>query len=257
MMRARGFFAMLFVLLLAPSARADEVWQYSTIAALLAGTYQGGLTVGDIKAHGDLGLGTFNGLDGEMVVLDGKVWQVRTDGRPIEAGDGVGVPFAAVIRFVARSTLEVPAGLDMAGLTALLEKRVEDPTLIQAVRIDGRFTRLKVRSVPAQTPPYRPLTAIVPSEQTVFDLSEVEGTLVGFRFPPDLAGANVAGWHLHFIAADRRAGGHVLGLTTGPARAALDPAARLTVQLLPGARLGRTEEDPAVRAVETAPGAAN
>ena len=120
MMRARGFFPMLFVLLLAaPAGVDDEVWQYSTIAALLAGTYQGGLTVGDIKAHGDLGLGTFNGLDGEMVVLDGKVWQVRTDGRPIEAGDGVGVPFAAVIRFAARSTIEVPAGLDMAGLTAL------------------------------------------------------------------------------------------------------------------------------------------
>jgi acetolactate decarboxylase len=258
MMRARFLLPLLVALLLALPARADdEVWQYSTIAALLAGTYQGALTVGELKTHGDLGLGTFNGLDGEMVVLDGKVWQVRTDGRPAEAGDGVGVPFAAVIRFAARRTLDVPAGLDMAGLTALLDTSVADPTLIQAVRIDGRFTRLKVRSVPAQTPPYRPLTAIVPSEQTVFDLSEVEGTLVGFRFPSDLAGANVVGWHLHFIAADRRAGGHVLGLTTGPARAALDTAARLTVQLLPGARLGKTAEDPAVRAVETAPGAAN
>ena len=96
----------------------------------------------------------------------------------------------------------------MAGLTALLDSRIEDPTLVQAVRIDGRFSRLKVRSVPAQTPPYRPLNDIVPREQTVFDLTEAVGTLVGFRFPSDLAGANVAGWHLHFIAADRRTGGH-------------------------------------------------
>jgi acetolactate decarboxylase len=126
------------------------------------------------------------------------------------------------------------------------------------VRIDGRFTRLKVRSVPAQTPPYRPLADIVPREQAVFDLTAAEGTLVGFRFPADLAGANVAGWHLHFLAADHRTGGHVLGLTTGPARAALDPATRLTMQLLPGARLGKAAaEDPAVRAVEQAPGAAN
>ena len=105
MLRVRGLSPMLFVALLAipaPVRADDEVWQYSTIAALLAGTYQGALTVGELKTHGDLGLGTFNGLDGEMVVLDGKVWQVRTDGRPIEAGDGVGVPFAAVIRFAAR-----------------------------------------------------------------------------------------------------------------------------------------------------------
>ena len=260
MMRARGFIPMLFVLLLAAPARADdEVWQYSTIAALLAGTYQGALTVGELKTHGDLGLGTCNGLDGEMVVLDGKVWQVRTDGRPAEAADSLAVPFAAVIRFVARSTLVVPAGLDMAGLTALLDSRIDDPTLVQAVRIDGRFARLKVRSVPAQTPPYRPLTDIVPKEQTVFDLTEAAGTLVGFRFPPDLAGANVAGWHLHFIAADRRTGGHVLGVTTGPARAALDPAVRLIVQLLPGARLGKdaAAEGAAVRAVEQAPGRGN
>ena len=83
--------------------------------------------------------------------------------------------------------------------------------------------------------------------------------MVGFRFPPDLAGANVTGWHLHFIAADRRSGGHVLGVTTGAAQAALDPAVRLTVQLLPGARLekGGAGEAAAVRAVEQAPGSGN
>ena len=92
----------------------------------------------------------------------------------------------------------------------------------------------------------------------MFDLTDAVGTMVGFRFPPDLAGANVAGWHLHFIAADRKSGGHVLGLTTGEARAALDPATRLTVQLLPGARLeGQAAEGAAVRAVEQSPGAGN
>jgi acetolactate decarboxylase len=251
---------MLFVALVAAPARADdEVWQYSTIAALLAGTFHGDLTVGELKTHGDLGLGTFNGLDGEMVVLDGKVWQVRTDGKPAEAADGVGVPFATVAHFAARQTIEAPAGLDFAGLTALLDARIADPTLVQAVRIEGRFAKLTIRSVPAQTPPYRKLSDIVPKEQTVFDLTDVAGTMVGFRFPPDLAGANVAGWHLHFLSADRRSGGHVLGFTTGAVTASLDPAARLAVQLLPGARMIKNEaaEGAAVRAVEQAPGAGN
>ena len=259
MVRVRALMLVLFVALLAVPARADdEVWQYSTIAALLAGTYQGALTVGELKTHGDLGLGTFNGLDGEMVVLDGKVWQVRTDGKPAEAADGVGVPFATVVHFAARQTIDIPAGLDFAGLTALLDSRIADPTLVQAVRIEGRFARLKVRSVPAQTPPYRPLTEVV-KDQAVFDLTDAVGTMVGFRFPPDLAGANVTGWHLHFLAADRRTGGHVLGVTTGAAQAALDPAVRLTVQLLPGARLekGGAGEAAAVRAVEQAPGSSN
>jgi len=259
MVRVRALMVMLFVALSAAPARADdEVWQYSTIAALLAGTYQGALTVGELKTHGDLGLGTFNGLDGEMVVLDGKVWQVRPDGKPAEVTDAVGVPFATVVRFATRQTVDIPSGLDFAGVTALLNSRIADPTLVQAVRIEGRFARLKVRSVPAQTPPYRPLTDVV-KEQAVFDLTDAVGTMVGFRFPPDLAGANVTGWHLHFIAADRRSGGHVLGVTTGAAQAALDPAVRLTVQLLPGARLekGGAGEAAAVRAVEQAPGSGN
>ena len=259
MVLIRALMPMLFVALLAAPARADdEVWQYSTIAALLAGTYQGALTVGELKAHGDLGLGTFNGLDGEMVVLDGKVWQVRTDGKPAEATDGVGVPFATVIHFAARQTIDIPAGLDFAGLTALLDAQIADATLVQAVRIEGRFAQLKVRSVPTQTPPYRPLAEVV-KEQAVFDLTDAVGTMVGFRFPPDLAGANVAGWHLHFLAADRRSGGHVLGVTISSARASLDPAARLTVQLLPGARTIKNDaaEGAAVRAVEQAPGAGN
>src|SRR5205823_2628183 len=122
------------------------------------------------------------------VELDGKVWQVRTDGKPAVATDGVGVPFATVVRFATRQTVDIPAGLDFAGLTALLDGRIADPTLVQAVRIEGRFARLKVRSVPAQTPPYRKLTDIVPKEQAVFDLTDAVGMMVGFRFPPDLAG---------------------------------------------------------------------
>jgi acetolactate decarboxylase len=248
--------ALAALLLLASSvaARASEgAWQYSTIAALMAGAYQGELTAGELKRRGDLGLGTFNALDGEMIVLDGQVWQVLASGTPAEATDSLDVPFAVVTRFAPRKKVELPTGLDMAGLAALLDSRIGDLGLIQAVRIDGHFAQLKVRSVRAQTPPYRPLTEVLARDQIVFDLANAEGTLVGFRFPANFSGVNVPEWHLHFLSADRRTGGHVLGLVTGPAHAELDPMTSLEIDFLPDGRNGAVEglpDDAALRAAE-------
>jgi acetolactate decarboxylase len=228
--------AVAFALLAALPARADgTLWQYSTLAALLAGSYDGRLSVGELARHGDLGLGTFNRVDGEMIVVDGQVWQVRADGRPAEPAAATLVPFAAVIPFMPDRRIRLPAGLDLAGLAAFLDGQVADRGLAQAIRIDGRFPRLKLRSEPAQSPPYRPLAEVL-RDQVVLDLSDIEGTMVGFRFPSGLAALNVPGWHLHFISSDRRHGGHVLDLGTGPgAQAALQTVTRLETELLPGA----------------------
>ena len=222
--------------LAAGAARAEgTVWQYSTLAALLAGSYDGRLSVAALAQHGDLGLGTFNRVDGEMVVVDGRVWQVRADGRPAEAAPATLVPFAAVIAFKPERTLELPAGLDLAGLAAFLDGQLADRGLPQAIRIDGRFVRLKLRSEAAQSPPYRPLAAVL-KEQVVLELADLEGTMVGFRFPAALGAVNVPGWHFHFVSADRRRGGHVLDLGTGSgARAALQTVTGLEAELLPGA----------------------
>jgi acetolactate decarboxylase len=223
-----------FLLAAPPAAKAGgHVWQFSTIAALMAGAYDGSLTVGELRRHGNLGVGTFNGLNGEMIVLDRQVWQVPASGRPALATDTVRVPFAAVTRFEPHSKIAIPAGLDIAALAALLDKRIGDHGLIQAVRIDGGFVQLKVRSVRAQIPPYQPLAEVLARDQVVFDLVNVRGTLVGFRFPACFSGVNAPGWHFHFLAADRRSGGHVLDLVTGPSRAMLDVVTKFAVEFLP------------------------
>ena len=82
------------------------------------------------------------------------------------------------------------------------------------MRLDGRFDLVRARSVPRQAPPYRPLAEVV-ADQHVFELADVEGTMVGFRFPAYVEGIEVAGYHLHFVDADRRRGGHVLGSRSG------------------------------------------
>jgi acetolactate decarboxylase len=226
--RCRGARALCALVVVAPllggpsAARAgDSVWQYSTIAALTAGGYNGDLTAGELKTHGDFGLGTFNALNGEMIVLGGQIWQVPASGRPALVADTVRVPFAAVMRFEPHPKIAVPAGLDLTALSALLDTRIGDLGLIQVVRIDGRFPQLKARSVKPQTPPYQPLSEVLARDQVVFDLVNVHGTLVGFRFPACFSGVNAPGWHFHFLAADRRSGGHVLDLVTGPSRAML------------------------------------
>jgi acetolactate decarboxylase len=208
---------------------------------------------GELKRHGDFGLGTFNALDGEMIVLDSRVWQVRASGNPAEASDSVGVPFAVVTLFARGIKIDLPAGLNMAGLADFLDGLTGDSSLVGAVRIDGRFAQVQVRSVKAQTRPYLPLSEVLARDQVVFDLVDAEGVLVGFRFPGNFSGVNVAGWHLHFISADRRAGGHVLELITGQAQATLNPVTSLEIQLLLNGRNGAAGSLPSgalLRAVE-------
>lgn len=215
------------------SRAGENVWQYSTIAALTAGGYDGDLTAGQLKTHGDLGVGTFNALNGEMIVLGGQIWQVPASGHPVLAADTVRVPFAVVTRFEPHPKNRVPAGLDLTALSALLDTRIAELGLIQAVRIDGRFPQLKARSVKPQTRPYQPLSEVLARDQIVCDLVNVQGTLVGFRFPVCFSGVNAPGWHFHFLAADRRSGGHVLALVTGPSQATLDVVTEFAVKFLP------------------------
>jgi len=65
--------------------QAGELYQTSLISALIAGLYEGEMTYGEIRKHGDFGLGAFNDLDGEMVGFDGTFYQLRSDGsaRPV------------------------------------------------------------------------------------------------------------------------------------------------------------------------------
>ena len=174
-----------------------------------------------------------------MIAVDGEVWQVPASGHPIRVADTARVPFAVVTRLTRAARIAVPAGLDLIALGGLLDTRVVDFGMIQAVRIDGIFQELRVRSVKAQIPPYHPLVEVLSRDQMVFDLVNAQGTLVGFRFPACFSGINAPEWHFHFLSANLRAGGHVLGLVTGPGQATLDGEAKFAVEFLPpGANVG-------------------
>ncbi|MCP4330359.1 MAG: acetolactate decarboxylase [Alphaproteobacteria bacterium] len=214
-------------------AQADEsarLFQYSTINALLHGLYEGDLTIGELARHGDFGLGTLNRIDGELVAADGDFYQVRTDGRAYPLAPEAKTPFAVVTRFTADRTLPVEGGRDLAAFKARLDGLLQAPNYFTAIRVDGRFAHLVVRSVPKQTPPFRPLAEII-GKQVKFELTDVTGTLVGIRTPDYMAGLNVPGYHFHFLTADRARGGHVLALTTGSGTVAIDEIAVFEMQL--------------------------
>ena len=216
----------------APVSAGDggRLFQYSTLGALLGGLYDGELTFGELAGQGDFGLGTLNRLDGEMVALDGTFYRVGTDGRPHRLADDARTPFAVVTRFRADRTAPLPAGLSLAALTAHIDGLIANRNVPQAIRIDGTFPTLKLRSVPAQTPPYRKLAEVI-EDQVVFSLSDADGTLVGFRMPAYFAGLNVPGFHFHFLSRDRSRGGHVLGLEAGSGTIALAPLADVSLRL--------------------------
>jgi len=213
------------------NGRRDVLWQTSTISALLAGVYDGQVTLAELKRHGDFGLGTFNALDGEMIVLDGRVYQIGTDGKArLPDPKTTKTPFAAVTFFDEDRMLALDEGMDYDAVRKLLAEAVDTPNLPYAVRIEGEFSYVKVRSVAAQQRPYRRLVEAVSSQPT-YEHRNVKGTMVGFRLPPYIGGINVPGCHLHFITADRKAGGHVLAFRTKDARVILDLTDRVHLAL--------------------------
>jgi acetolactate decarboxylase len=195
---------------LRPAAGNDTVSQTSTITALLEGCYDGVTTCGELKAQGDFGIGTFDRLDGEMILLDGTVYQARADGTVVRPADSARVPFASVTRFGTPPMKAFGVCGDLDALKAMLDAlRTGGDNLFYAIRVEGVFERVKFRSVPAQSKPY-PKLAEVAARQPVFEKTSIRGTLVGFWCPAYAKTLNLAGYHLHFISEDRKSGGHLL-----------------------------------------------
>jgi len=221
----------------------DVAYQTSTITALLAGEYDGDLTCGKLLEHGDFGLGTFEGLDGEMIVLDGVVYRAKLNGdiEVVEADEET--PFAVVTFFDRMSDGDPTAGPDARGemgwssplgldaLKGSLTQLIADPEKPHAIRIDATFDSLLTRSVPEQSKPYPPLTEAIKGQQER-EHTNITGTIVGFYFPQWASGANVAGYHFHFISEDKTVGGHVLALETSSIGYEMDVCDNVVIELL-------------------------
>jgi acetolactate decarboxylase len=190
----------------------ETLYQVSTIDALMQGVFDGIQPLGELKEHGDFGIGTFDALDGEMIVLDGVVYQAKADGRIETPPDNLTTPFATVTWFDPDFALTTDRSLNFTTFTSTMAERLPTRNMVYAVRMHGTFPFLKVRSIPVQERPYPTLTEAA-QHQVVSTWSNSTGTVVGFYTPSFFTGLNVAGYHLHFLSDDRQSGGHILDFT--------------------------------------------
>ena len=218
---------------LAPGSLAssnDTLFQTSTIGALMQGVYDGTTTFEVLKAYGDFGLGTVEALDGEMVELDGQFYQVKSDGVAYRLSDSMTTPFAEVTFFKPEETVALNGTSNLTQLENYVDTKLTTKNLFYAIRIDGTFDYVKTRSVPIQSKPYPPLSEAVKG-QKIFEFHNVKGTIVGFRCPTFANEVNVPGYHMHFITADRSAGGHLLDFKLGNASVEIDNLSKFEMVL--------------------------
>jgi acetolactate decarboxylase len=187
----------------------NGITQVATIDALLSGVYDGHMSLQALRRYGDFGLGTFESLDGEMILLDGTFYKVRADGVVIQPPLSEETPFASVTTFVSNHQETLTGPMDMAALEAQIDAIVPQPNRFAAFIVRGNFHTVQTRSIPAQSKPYPPLAEATKS-QSIFDFSQVTGTVLGFRLPAFVDGVNVPGYHIHFLTDDHTGGGHVL-----------------------------------------------
>jgi acetolactate decarboxylase len=192
-----------------PPLSPRQITQVSVINALLIGLYGGVMPIPELLRYGDFGVGTLDHLDGELIILDGRAYQVRGDGMVVEVGPDRSTPFAIVTPFVQDGEFPCTRIGSLSDLDARLDEALRPKNNFLAVRVDGRFASITLRSVRRQEPPYRPLGDVAKG-QSVWTHENVSGTLVGVRCPAWVVGLNVPGYHWHFLSDDRKVGGHVL-----------------------------------------------
>jgi acetolactate decarboxylase len=184
------------------------LFQVSTSGALVQGVYERAVSSNLLLNYGDFGLGTFENLDGEMVVLDGAIYQVRSDGKVTKIEKDVGTPFAVVTHFVADQDQMIENASSFKDLTKICDRYRDSDNLFYAFRIDGHFGHVHTRAM-RETLEELPL-AKAAAIQPEFEFTGVDGTLVGIWAPQFSSALNIAGYHFHFLSEDRSKGGHLL-----------------------------------------------
>ncbi|MDI9569306.1 MAG: acetolactate decarboxylase [Pseudomonadota bacterium] len=191
-----------------PDGEAESaVYLSAPVTAMLKGFYEEKTLLGDLRRHGDFGLGTFNNLDGEMVMLDGIIYQLRADGQACPVADDARTPFACVTFYRPTVSEAFEEELDYAAFQALLGRLLPSDNMLYAIRVDGFFREVQAWSVSRQEN-YRPLNE-EEHNRPALSFENISGVLAGFYTPKFIRSLNFPGFHLHFLTADRRYGGHL------------------------------------------------
>lgn len=202
----------------------ETLYQTALLQSLMLGDYYGSVSVGDLKKYGDTGIGTFDKLNGELIMLDGKVYSGLSDGTLKEMDDSLTVPFSDVTFFDEDIVININSVTSMDDLKAKMDEAIKDSgnNYFYMIRIDGNFKFVEYRSELPQQEPYKPLADVMMTDQVLFSSNNTNGTIIGLYCPAYMNGLNTAGWHFHYASGDLTTGGHLLNIEFDTAVAKLD-----------------------------------
>ena len=186
-----------------------SIWQNSPSISLESGCFDGLSPVSELKQHGDLGIGAFDQLNGELTGVDGVFYRVSEDASAHVAADDETLPFCMVTRFHPTEAHVLPADMTEEALAAFMDDKLGTTNLFYSLRLDGVFHNVRTRCFPRQKKPFPTLKDVMKT-QPEFSYERLEGTMVGFRAPSYVGHMTPPGYHLHLISADRSFGGHVM-----------------------------------------------
>ena len=212
----------------------QSMFQVSTLQALAMGYSRAVINVSELLRHGDTGLGTFEDIDGEMILADGICCRARADGSVVQTPADMGVPFAAVSFLTDERCFDFDTMPDIGTLKAELNVKIEEHfglNSMHMVRIDGVFEKVCARSEYAYRSQHVPLKNILEKTQKDFFFEQLRGTLVCVYFPDYMDGINAPGWHLHFLSEDKTRGGHVFDLVMKQGTVRMNKISRLEIRL--------------------------
>ncbi|WP_019001334.1 acetolactate decarboxylase [Succinimonas amylolytica] len=217
----------------AEQADRESIAQVALLQSLAQGYFGGTITAAELMSRGDTGIGTFEGLNGEMIALDGKIYQALGDGTVIVAPDNTIIPYATVTFFdndfaVKLTDIRNKADFEKAVNAAVQEHGVNS---FYMVKLNAEFDSILFRSEYGSKEPYPTLVEALKGKQTEFSEKNIKGTLVGLFCPNYMSELNTPGWHFHFISDDKKKGGHILELSLKDATVYFDKTDKFTMLL--------------------------
>ncbi len=212
----------------------NKMYQISTLQALALGYTRAVISAEELLKEGDTGLGTFEDLDGEMIVMDGQCYRADQDGHVSVVSPETGVPFAAVARLYGEQQFPMENMADISAVKEELTRKIEERfglNSMHVVKIDGEFAKVDARSEAPYRSHHVSLKEILDKNQKAFIFENIRGSLVGVYFPDYMDGINMPGWHLHFLSQDRTLGGHVFDVSIKDAKAMVDKVTNMMINL--------------------------
>lgn len=199
------------------------LFQAGTISGLLQGIYEGDIDFNHLAKHGDIGLGTFNGVNGEMVAVDGVFYRIDAKGQAEIVKPDVCTPFSLVAHDKPTSSFFIETISNCNELNEKIDAALPTKNIFYMIRIDAEIEWIKLRSEGCQTISHAPLAELLPKIQHIFELSQLKGTLVTTRCPNYSVGITIPGFHHHFISSDKTQGGHVFDVKLKNAQVHVTP----------------------------------